>query len=188
MSIIPKATVPVRRRIGSENAELPWAIHGIRIEPKVARAAAVVVPMLSQAPHPTRSDVPSLLPSDDRRSCPRFHLQLAITLQGDNNFYTGVTADISTGGLFIATSHLLPVGTPVRLQFHIKRFDADLTASGTVRWVREPSALARGDENFHGGHFDEVKAGMGIQFEGLSERDAKLIQAFMAVRAPEFFD
>jgi uncharacterized protein (TIGR02266 family) len=146
---------------------------------------------MSHAPGPPAANLQtskSPLPAEDRRLHPRYHLQLAITLRGDNNFSTGITADISTGGVFIATQHILPVGTPVVMQFHLTRFDADITVAGTVRWIREPEATARGGYVFGGSHFDDVKSGMGVQFHGLSAEDAALIQSFMQVRSPEFFD
>ena len=128
---------------------------------------------------------------DERRAHPRFHLRLAITLQGDNNFYAGMTSDLSEGGVFIATQHILPIGTPVLMQFHLERFATDLTVHGVVCWVRDVEATARHDANFGGGVIgdgDEVKAGMGVRFDGLSATDAQVIRAFMDVRAPEFFD
>jgi uncharacterized protein (TIGR02266 family) len=118
--------------------------------------------------------------ADERRSHPRFHLALEITLRGDNNFYTGITSDISEGGVFIATHTILKIGTPVILQFQVPRFDALIMVKGFVRWVREPA--------FGGSHFDDVKPGMGIQFHGLGAREAQLIRHFMQMRSPEFFD
>lgn len=147
---------------------------------------------LSLAPRsetaPTSTAVPAL---DERRAHPRFHLKLAITLRGDNNFYTGVTSDISEGGVFIATQHLLPIGTPVLLQFHLTRFATDVTVRGVVCWTRDVDASARTFSVFGGGTIgteDEVKAGMGVRFDGLSASDAQQIRAFMDLRAPEFFD
>lgn len=143
---------------------------------------------MSHAPAAKTLTSADTLPAEDRRVHPRYHLKLAITLRGDNNFYTGITSDISTGGVFIATQHILPVGTPVVLQFHLTRFDVDVTVAGVVRWIREPEATARGGEVFGGAYVDDVKPGMGVQFEGLTPRDANFIRSFMQVRTPEFFD
>lgn len=123
------------------------------------------------------------VPREERRNNARYHLKLAITLRGDNNFYTGMTSDVSTGGVFVATIHILPIGTPVVLQFHLTRFGCDITVGGTVRWIREPQA-----DEIGGKHVPDIKHGMGIQFEGLTPHDAKMIREFMQVRSPEFFD
>lgn len=144
----------------------------------------MTTPILSSPPgqHDT-------MPADDRRSSPRFHLKLAITLRGDNNFYTGVSSDISEGGIFIATQYILPIGTPVVLQFHLSRYDVDLTIRGTVRWIRDVAAVARGrDAGVGGAYIDEVKAGMGVQFDGVGPHEAALIKDFMRCRNPELFD
>ncbi len=141
----------------------------------------------SYAPRRNHSKA-NTVPAEDRRLNPRYHLKLAITLRGDNNFYTGVTADISTGGVFIATQHILPVGTPVVLQFHLTRFDVDVTVRGIVRWIREPEATARPGYVFGGAYMEEVKPGMGVQFMDLGPHDANMIRSFMQVRVPEFFD
>lgn len=143
---------------------------------------------MSHAPAARTLTSADTLPAEDRRLHPRYHLKLAITLRGDNNFYTGITHDISTGGVFIATQHILPVGTPVVMQFHLTRFGVDITVAGTVRWIREASATARDGEVFHGGHIEDVKPGMGVQFHGLNVHDANMIRNFMQVRSPEFFD
>lgn len=129
-----------------------------------------------------------LLPADDRRLHPRYHLKLAITLRGDNNFYTGISSDLSEGGVFIATQHILPIGTPVVLEFHLSRFDTNITLQGVVRWIRTPEATARAGEVFGGSQLDDVKPGMGVQFTQMGTNEARLIREFMRCRTPELFD
>ena len=137
---------------------------------------------------PTAHQNHHTMPADDRRSHPRYHLKLAITLRGDNNFYTGVTSDLSEGGVFIATQYILPIGTPVVLEVHISRFDVNITLRGTVRWIREPEATARGGEVFGGSFVDDVKPGMGVQFSEMGPSEARMIREFMCCRTPELFD
>ena len=40
------------------------------------------------------------------RAAERFDLEVKVDLESDHNFYTGLTQNISAGGLFIATHHL----------------------------------------------------------------------------------
>ena len=47
----------------------------------------------------------------------RAELSLAVTLMGENNFYVGLSQNISEGGIFIATYRVLPLGTRVLLTF-----------------------------------------------------------------------
>lgn len=129
-------------------------------------------------------------PADDRRRDPRYMLSLSVTLQGDNNFYTGLSEDISDGGVFIATHRVLPVGTPVVLWFTTPDSDAPCAVSGTVRWIREPAALAGAQNNFgpDKGAPPSIRAGMGVQFHDVPDATRRAIRAFMQCRRPEFFE
>ena len=40
------------------------------------------------------------------RAAERFDLEVKVDLESDHNFYTGLTQNISSGGVFIATHHL----------------------------------------------------------------------------------
>jgi uncharacterized protein (TIGR02266 family) len=129
------------------------------------------------------------VPAADRRGSARFELKLAITMQGDNNFYTGLSENISEGGVFIATSHLLSIGTPVVLEFTLPTADAPLSLFGTVQWVRGPDATAPSGVLFGGGR--EVYGampGIGVQFHGVAPDALRAIRAFMQQRKPVFFD
>ena len=52
--------------------------------------------------HGSNAESPTL-PLEDRRQHPRFLLSLAITMLGDNNFYSGLSENISEAGVFIAS-------------------------------------------------------------------------------------
>ncbi len=78
----------------------------------------------------------------DRRLAPRYLLSAAVTPNGDNNFYAGLSEDISDGGLFIATCQRLPVGTPVLLRITLPTSSEPIQLRATVHWVRGPEALA----------------------------------------------
>ena len=127
--------------------------------------------------------------AEDRRRHPRYALSLAITMQGENNFYTGLSEDISEGGVFIATFHLLPVGTPVVLAFTLPNAHEPITASGTVKWVRGPDATARSENIFGAGReLPGVIPGIGIRFHDLDASTRTTIREFMRRRTPVFFD
>jgi uncharacterized protein (TIGR02266 family) len=129
----------------------------------------------------------SLAPADDRRGHPRFHLTLAITMMGDNNFYTGLTEDISEGGIFIATYHSLPIWTPVVLSFTLPNSQRMLSVHGQVKWLRDHSATVNQGVNF-GTDMSPVKPGMGIQFTDVDEEAMCAVRWFLRCRTPDFFD
>lgn len=112
----------------------------------------------------------------ERRRVPRVPLQTEITFEGQSNFYTGLTQDISTGGLFVCTERLLPAGTKIDLLFCLPA-GTRIEVKGEVRWVREKPASTA-----------ESPAGMGIQFENLRSDDLLAIRGFVENRAPLFYD
>jgi len=87
-----------------------------------------------------------------------------------SNFYVGMTADVSAGGVFVSTSAPLAVGTEVALFFTLGS-DETLTAEGVVRWTRS-----------------DEPAGMGVAFTGLASRDRRAIADYCANRPPLFHD
>ncbi len=110
-------------------------------------------------------------PSERRRSI-RVPVEVALGVHSDSNFFSGLTRDISDGGLFVATHTPLPLGTPVSVKFALPACP-EIEADGVVVWVSEPSA----------GH-----PGMGVQFVHLSEENDALIRRFMAKRDPLYHD
>jgi len=127
--------------------------------------------------------------AEDRRRHARYALRLAITLRGENNFYAGLSEDISEGGVFIATFHLLPIGTPVVLSFTLPNADKPITAGGTVQWVRGPDATAASENIFGAGReLPGVMPGIGIRFHDLDAATRLTIRRFMQRRRPVFFD
>ena len=126
---------------------------------------------------------------EDRRRHARYALRLAITMRGENNFYTGLSEDISEGGVFIATLHMLPIGTPVVLSFTLPGSDESLSVLGSVQWVRGPDATAPAANVFGGGReIPGIMPGIGVRFRGIDAETRQTIRDFMQRRRPVFFD
>lgn len=104
-----------------------------------------------------------------RRQLPRKRFEVSIDLHSRSNFYTGITENISEGGVFIATDERLPLGTQVDLAFALPSGE-EIRTHGVVRWIREPS-----------GH---LAGGMGLGFEEVSEEAYLAIREFLESRAP----
>jgi uncharacterized protein (TIGR02266 family) len=126
------------------------------------------------------------VPADDRREHPRYALSLAITMRGENNFYAGLSENISETGVFIATSHVLAIGTPVVLSFTLPSSDQPISVVGRVQWLRGPNAMANAENNF-GGDVAGVKPGMGVCFSEVDPKAVRAIRSFMLLRLPDFF-
>jgi len=112
------------------------------------------------------------------RAAERFDLEVKVDLESDHNFYTGLTQNISSGGLFIATHHLRKIGDHITLKFTLPGSEKVLAVETEVRWIRENSALMRAD----GG------TGMGVRFINLSAEASTAINAFIQSRESLYYD
>jgi uncharacterized protein (TIGR02266 family) len=117
----------------------------------------------------------------ERRTSPRVDLELEVTLESDSNFYTGLTQDISTGGLFVSTHRLRKIGQHVMLKFSLPGSSVPLMVECEVRWLREAGPI-------HDHRAHDHPPGMGLKFLNLSP-DARLaIAHFLKARDSIFYD
>ena len=94
------------------------------------------------------------------RASERFDLEVKVDLESDHNFYTGLTQNISAGGVFIATHHIRRIGDRITLKFTLPGSEKTLDVETEVRWIRENTALQR----------VEGAQGMGVRFINLIPR------------------
>lgn len=99
----------------------------------------------------------------------RVFLEVDIGLASQSHFYTGLSRDLSQGGVFVATYRPQPAGTEVSLHFVLPNGRA-VKARGVVRWTAD----ARGD----------FAPGMGIAFQDLEPEDLNAIVEFCEHRSP----
>ena len=116
-------------------------------------------------------DQPTTDPGE-RRVDERIPIETEVSLASDSQFFTGLTGNLSKGGLFVATYQSLPIGSQVTMQIALP--DGELEATGTVRWIREVSSGAL--------------PGVGVAFDLLDESDAARITKFCELRAPLLHD
>ncbi len=110
----------------------------------------------------------------NRRNQTRHAIALGITLVGENNFYLGMSENLSEGGIFIATEHAVAIGTVVTLELSLPTRAVPLVVVGTVRWARAAAA--------------DNAAGVGVQFAEVSPEDEKAIKEFIGLRPAEFYE
>lgn len=113
----------------------------------------------------------------DRRSEARYAVAVAVTFESEHNFYTGLTSDLSGGGLFVATHQIRPIGERIQLRFTLPSLGEPIEAMTQVRWVRTAAVAGGGGE-----------AGMGLQFLQLSPHAKDAIKAFLKKRDSLFYD
>jgi uncharacterized protein (TIGR02266 family) len=111
-----------------------------------------------------------------RRTHERSDVELEVTLESEHNFYLGLTENLSEGGLFIATHLLRPIGATVAVSLKLPNSPQPISATGTVRWVRQYSETS------------DTGPGIGIRFEQLPPEHTNVIRQFLAARTPLFHD
>jgi uncharacterized protein (TIGR02266 family) len=112
------------------------------------------------------------------RAAERYDLEIKVDLESEHNFYTGLTQNISAGGLFIATHHLRRIGDRISLKFQLPGSDKPIAVETEVRWLRENSALTRADG----------ETGMGVRFINLTPDATAAINKFLSSRDSLYYD
>jgi type IV pilus assembly protein PilZ len=114
---------------------------------------------------------------DERRISPRYQVKVEVGMQTDNNFYTGLTQDLSGGGVFVATSQIRAVGERIKVVLSVPGQAAPFEILTEVRWVRSTSLSRAVDE-----------PGMGLRFLQMSPQAKKAVSDFLTKRESLFFD
>lgn len=129
-----------------------------------------------RAPAPTgQFRRPSIAPVGERRSRgdTRAFIEVEIGLTSESHFYTGLSLDLSTGGVFVATYEPARPGSAVSLYFVLPDGHV-VNAEGVVRWTREGAP--------------DTPPGMGVAFVNISAASLAHIAQFCASRPPLYFD
>jgi uncharacterized protein (TIGR02266 family) len=121
---------------------------------------------------PMRSAPPNV--ADERRTSDRTPFLTDLEFGEDAQFFTGLSLDISEGGLFVATYTDLPLGTRLVLCFELPD-GTSVEARGEVKWRR--SAVVDGE-----------RPGIGIAFTELSDDARQRIAAICEQKPPLYFD
>jgi hypothetical protein len=93
------------------------------------------------------------------RLCQRFTKRLEVTFSSGESKYTGISSDLSTGGLFIRTQHGLTPGSLVDIEVYLPEGKTGILKGIVRRTVKTPLTA--------------VKNGMGIE---LIERDSHYLE------------
>jgi uncharacterized protein (TIGR02266 family) len=148
--------IPLSRRTATAKPESPSPVE---------KGTSAPSPKKSGRPDPKRWN---------RRLTGRSVLEVDVGLVSESHFYAGLSLDLSTGGLFVATYQLKPVGTRVAVSLVLPGGHA-VWAKGLVRWVREPQG-------------DDVVPGLGVEFTEIDPADLEAIKHFCQMRAPMYFE
>jgi len=98
-------------------------------------------------------------------------------MQTDSNFYTGLTQDLSGGGVFVATHQIRSVGERIKVVLSVPGHAEPFEILTEVRWVRDTSLSRSSDE-----------PGMGLRFLQMSPQAKNAVADFLTKRESLFFD
>ena len=79
------------------------------------------------------------------------------------------SVNVSTGGVFIESSRILPKATDITVKFKLPNADNIIVVKAIVAWVNDPVSLKK----------PSLPPGMGLQFLDLSLDDLHAIRAFL---------
>lgn len=97
----------------------------------------------------------------------RIPLQIVIEMSNGQQSSLSFCRNLSAGGIFLECTELLPKGTALKIEFTIPITMKKVTLKGRVVWVRKVSR-------------DQPSAGMGVQFEDVSEDLKKDLESAIA--------
>jgi uncharacterized protein (TIGR02266 family) len=162
----------------------PEEVVGAIVE-QIVHALEEALPALdpdeSKAASASKEPDPAVAPSGthatrateaNRRRHPRMALTIAIDLSSESHFFSGLSGDVSEGGVFVETYLDIPRGSDVALQFELP--NGSVHAHGSVKWHRDRS--------------ESSPPGVGIEFTELSDEAKALVIAFCARRAPLYYE
>lgn len=113
-------------------------------------------------------------PREEHRASSRASLAVELHLASESHFFSGLSGDISEGGIFVSTWRELAVGSPVDVELSLPGSERPLRAHGEVRWQRDASG--------------DAPPGVGIAFDELAAEDRALIRRFCTLRPPLYYD
>jgi uncharacterized protein (TIGR02266 family) len=145
----------------------------IRATPSHAAELSRLV--VSTRPAPSTDSIAPPSSGAERRLKERRECEFDVEFLGDSHFITGITQDLSEGGVFVATYQRLPIGTPVSLAFELPDGHR-VEARGHVRWIR-----AEREET-------GTRPGLGIAFSKLDAESLAKISEFCGSLPARYYE
>ena len=103
-------------------------------------------------------------------------MNVEIDVYSEHNFWSGVTNDLSEGGVFIATHKTMQVGETLIIDMTLPGEGEPIIALAEVRWTR----IFSGDA--------DCPPGLGLAFLQICEESLQKIRTFVRYRDPILFE
>lgn len=116
-------------------------------------------------------------PRGESRGEPRTAIFANVDMHSEHDFWSGLSMNMSEGGLFVATNTMVPVGTLLVLGIHGPLTRESIVALAEVRWTRASSGQ------------ESVPPGLGLQFvERNGASQARIHALVTTLRGPLLFE
>jgi hypothetical protein len=140
--------------------------------------AALQPPVAAPAAAPAAVNVPVPVPAPVPAPAGSIRVEAELGAHSGTNFYKGLSGNdvIDSGGIFIATYQIPPIGQPLSLRVSMPG-GYEFEALGIVRWTR--------DTPDSGG---DGKPGFGAQFTQITPEGRQLVYRYVRNREPLFHD
>jgi uncharacterized protein (TIGR02266 family) len=103
---------------------------------------------------------------------PRYRVRLAIYYGSEQQrLMTNYSVNMNTGGIFIETNKILPVDTPLIVEFMLPGKGKLITCKARVAWTNEAGDLKS----------PQLPVGMGLQFLDMSLENIRDIRDFLEI-------
>jgi Tfp pilus assembly protein PilZ len=112
----------------------------------------------------------------ERRRFPRWSLHAAVDVLSDDRCWSGLSYDVSAGGIFVATLEAPPLGLDVT-NIVMLPDGTRLSLRGVVRWVRATADASGG-----------LPAGFGVEWHELPMSALRAMLHFAELRDVLFWD
>lgn len=117
--------------------------------------------------------------ASEKRQAVRSTFDIQVGVSSHHRIFVGLMSNISTGGLFLATDEELSKGDRVEVRFQIPGSDYVFHKQAEVCWTRPY------DE--HASDAD-ARAGAGVRLDDLTDDEKRMLNAFIDVHEPMFFE
>ena len=113
----------------------------------------------------------------EKRAYPRFNYVIEVSMHTAHEFFTGLTNDISEGGLFVNTYEILPIGEKLEVEIVLPGMKEPTTLLTEVVWIRPPVEMN-----------DDIKVGMGLKLINPNTELQKAIRRYIKRHEPMFYE
>jgi len=104
-----------------------------------------------------------------RRSEERARARIKISFKEARDFFRAYIGNLGSGGLFIKTATILPVGTLLDLEFNLPKRDQILHTKAKEAWTRSQDMST-----------EKLPPGMGAEFIDMNPEDRELLKNYIA--------